>query len=184
MEGIFYHDPDSGALMLESTKGDRVNVIEALMRLHHRRVQISVHHLPPMPPDPMKPGGGCCLWGTEPRFTTHGGTTFCPFGHHKEPTKLLNVTARGIMDLRVGFYDSETTFAVHQFDGTEVVLPFQHFLAGHVGRIAAATVVDIEAMKDALLKFGGLGQVEGLGERIGDLRELLQQLPSNTGGKN
>jgi hypothetical protein len=189
LEGIFYSDSDSGALMLESAKEDHVNVIEALMRLNQRQVQISVHHLPPMPPDPTKQGGGCCLWGMEPRFpthggTTHGGTTFCPFGHHKEPTKLLNVTAQGTLDLRVGSYESETTFAVQKFDGTEVVLPFQHYLAGHVGRIAAATVVDIEAMKDALLKSGGFGQVEGLGERLGDLRDLLQQLPTSTGGKN
>jgi hypothetical protein len=183
LEGIFYHDSDSGALMLESAKGDHVNVVEAMMRLNQRQVQISVHHLPPMPPDPTKQGGGCCLWGTQPRFTTHGGTTFCPFGHHKEPTKLLNVTAQGILDLRVGFYESETTFAVQKFDGTEVVLPFQHHLAGHTGRIAAATVVDIEKMREALLKSGGLGMAEGLGERIGDLKELLGQIEKASGGE-
>lgn len=176
LEGIFYHDSDSGALMLESAKGDHINVIEAMMRLNQRQVQISVHHLPPMPPDPTKQGGGCCLWGTEPRFTTHGGTTFCPFGHHREPTKLLNVTAQGLLTLKVGFYDSDTTFVVQQFDGTEVELPFQHYLAGHMGRIAAATIIDIEKMKDVLMKSGGLGQVDGLGTRATDLKDILGQL--------
>jgi len=177
LEGIFYHDSDSGHLMLESDAGDHINVIKALMRLNQRQVQISVHHLPPMPPDPTKQGGGCCLWGgDDPRFQTAGGTTFCPFGHHKEPTKLLNVVAQGFLDLRVGFYESETTFAVQRFDGTEVVLPFEYHLAGHRARIAAATVMDIEKMRDVLLKAGGLEQVEGLGDQVTDLRDILRRL--------
>jgi len=181
IEGVFFQkdsdDDCMGGLHCQLDNGQQVSVINAMMRLNGSHVQISVHHLPPMPPDPTKQGGGCCLWGgNDPRFQSAGGTTFCPFGHHKEPTKLLNVVANGILKLDVGFYDSETTFVVHQFDGTEVKLPFQHHLPGHYGRIAAATFVDIDKMKDILMKSGGLDAVEGMGQKATDLRDLLGRL--------
>ncbi|MDB4278200.1 hypothetical protein N9917_01220 [Deltaproteobacteria bacterium] len=178
IEGVFYQDDDHG-LMVTPDTGPAFSIMDALMRVNERHVQISVHHLPPMPPDPTKQGGGCCLWGgDDPRFQSHGGTTFCSFGHHKHPTKLLNVVANGHLFYKAGFYPSESCVEVQQFDGTTVDFQqvFQHHLPGHTGRIAVATVVDIEKMREALLKSGGLGMVEGLGERVSDLKDILGKL--------
>jgi hypothetical protein len=178
LEGIFYQDDDEG-LMVTPAKGPAIKVIDALLRLNERNVQISVHHLPEMPPDPTRWGGGCCLWEQQvDRFSTHDGQAFCPFGHHKHPTKLLNVVAQGVMHYESGFYPSESRVIIHQFDGTTVDFQdaFSGYLPGHRGRIAVATVVDIEKMREALLKSGGLGMVEGMGGRINDLKDMLGHL--------
>jgi hypothetical protein len=181
LEGIFYQDDDHG-LMVTPDKGPPVRVIDALMRLNERNVQISAHHLPVMPPDPTRWGGGCCFWeqGRAGQFKAYGSDTepFCPFGHHHEPTKLFNLVAQGILHYKGEFYPSEDRVVIHQFDGTEVDFKtaFQSYLPGHRGRIAAATVVDIEKMREALLKSGGLGMVEGMGERINDLKDMLSRM--------
>jgi hypothetical protein len=69
-----------------------------------------------------------------------------------------------------------------KFDGTRAMLPLIWGLVGHRGRVAAATVMSVEQMRDSLLSSGQGGEVEALGAKITDLRDLMEQLSKTMGG--
>jgi len=152
MEGLFYESDGK----LQTDRGDFVD--EMLRPMIGEDIHLAVHYLPPIPIDSSKWGGGCCMWQPNP----------CPAGHHENPDRLLNVTARGWLG------QTDGQWWVEQLDGKRVMIPF-NLLDGHQARVAAASVFDVEAMRDSL---GSItpDQVETLGAQARDLRDLLANL--------
>jgi hypothetical protein len=143
--------------------GPRDTTVEAELRpLVGKRVRLAMHHLPPnlhnLNPD--KWGGGSCLWQPSP----------CPAGHHERPDYLFNLSAEGVLWDREK-YDG---WCIERLDGTILDLPFRK-MAGHHGRLAAATLIDVEKMRDALTP-EALAGVEGLSVQADALREMLERM--------
>ena len=160
IEGIFYIN-DGRLTAKKDGDSNIIDVVEALTPFVGTEVQFAVHFLPPMPPDPKRWGGGCCLW--EPSGK-------CPAGHHEQPGLLLNVSGRGV--LRQG---PDTAWWLDVFDGSRMELPLL-LLDGHAARVASVSVFDAEKMKESLLNAVNSDQIEALGTRAADLKELLTRL--------
>ena len=160
IEGLFYRDTNG---KINTDKGvDPVAQLEPFLDLD---IQFAVHFLPSFPVDETKWGGGCCHWQPNP----------CPAGHHDHPDRLLNMAVRGVLGR-----NPDETFTIRTFDGKTIPVPLD-MLDGHDARIAAATVFDVEVMRDALGDFTP-ENLEALGVRATNLRDLLAQLKKHTGG--
>jgi len=153
VEGLFY--TQEGDLVTE--RGD--SLYQHIMPLVGQDIQLAVHFMPPIPPDPGKWGGGCCMW--QPAE--------CPAGHHEHPDRILNISLRGVLVQETG-----DRWFLDTFDGKRVGIPFV-LLDGHYGRVAAATVPDVQAMQEAL---GSINweSVEAMGFRANNLRDLMERL--------
>lgn len=181
LEGIFYTTeepyPDSneavrqgfGDLRVAPSSGENQSLYDTLKPLIGRRVQLAFHHVPNMPIDPTRWGGGCCHWESYGR---------CPFGHHQEPTKLFNLAASGVLVYDLDHTKASGGWWLEQFDGTRVMLPFAHVLPGHYGRVAAATLDAVDDMRSALEQLGELGSVEDIVGKATDLQAVLDRLTS------
>lgn len=157
VEGLFY-DKD-GSLHIEQEGGDHVAFADVLAPVVGQRVQMALHHLPPHGIDPSRPGGGSC------RFPQGKG---CPAGHEKQPNRLLSFHMEGVL--------RADPWRVEKFDGSVVHIPVRG-MPGHFGRVGAATVADVDKMRDAL---AGLNVEEILGQGLGasDLEGVLERLKS------
>lgn len=118
-------------------------------------VHLAVHFLPPIPPDPNRWGGGCCLWEPGP----------CPAGHREHPDRILNVALRGVLR------NDGARWWVDTFDGRSVDVPFD-LLDGHYGRVAVATVLSVQAMEEVVSNH----DLDQIGVRAQDLRDLLNRM--------
>lgn len=157
LEGIFYEE---GAHLVVRTEVGVVPVAAKLAPLLGARVQFAAHHLPPNPPDLQRWGGGSCLW--------EGTGSPCPAGHGTHPLFLFNVSSDGVLTEDGG------AWFLDRFDGTRTPLHLRA-LIGHYGRIATATLLSVEAMRDVLASNGVEG-VEDLGVRADELREILTRI--------
>jgi hypothetical protein len=162
VEGLFYIQDGK----ITTDRGDLL--YEHLEPLVGHDIQLAVHFLPPSPPDPTKWGGGCCMW--QPAE--------CPAGHHEHPDRILNIALRGVLGR-----DPGSRWFLDTFDGKQVDLPFA-LLDGHHGRVAAATVFDVQAMQESLAEKITPESLEALGVRANNLRDLMERLRIHTeGGK-
>lgn len=162
VEGLFYIQDGK----ITTDRGDFL--YEHLEPMVGQDIQLAVHFMPPIPPDPTKWGGGCCMW--QP--------TECPAGHHQHPDRILNIALRGVLG-----HDTGYRWFMDTFDGKQVDLPFA-LLDGHYGRVAAATVFDVQAMQEALAEKITPESLEALGVRANNLRDLMERLRVHTeGGK-
>jgi hypothetical protein len=157
LEGLFYIS--EGKLVTED--GD--DLYEQLVPFVGQDIQLAMHFLPPNPPDMTRWGGGCCMW--QPAE--------CPAGHHDHPDRLLNIALRGVLGRDVDRWFIDT------FEGNQVDLPFA-LLDGHHGRVAAATVIDMQAMQESLANITPEA-LETLGVRANNLRDLVSRLREFTG---
>jgi len=160
VEGDFYL---KDACLMVPYQGQVVNVDELLAPMVGEEIQLAIHHVPPSNPDPTKWGGGCCHYQTVGK---------CPAGHHEDPFRLLNVHGQGV--LRHDPFDSRCSWWLDKFDGSRQDFHI-YLLAGHHSRLAAATVFDVEKMREAL-GVAGSAQIEDLGVRATNLKEILDQL--------
>jgi len=179
LEGVFYFSedpyPDSNGelhdgfmdLMVAPPHGAPQSVYKALEPLIGQRVQLAMHHVPPMPIDATRWGGGSCL--LEP-------TGYCPFGHHNDPNRMFNLAMDGVLVYDMDHKKGEGGWWLQTFDGKKTMLPLTHVLLGHRGRIAAASITAVEEMRDALEATGNLAAVEDLGQKANDLQDLLSRL--------
>jgi len=151
--------------LLVQSSGGAVSVYDTLRPLVGRQVQLAVHHVPSMPIDVHRWGGGACHWEPYGR---------CPFGHHTTPTRMFNEAGSGVLAYDLDHETSTGGWWLEQFDGTRLMLPLAHALPGHRSRVAAATLFAVDAMRDALAG-QGLDSVESLGNRATDLRDMLEQ---------
>jgi hypothetical protein len=178
LEGVFYlsdelcvdshgKSREGWNKLMVSTPEGVLDVYDQLRPYVGQRVQLAVHHVPANPPDPTRWGGGCCLW--EP----HG---VCLFGHHDRPMELYNVSGQGILVYDLDHSKSEGGWWLAHFDGSRTPLLLGHVLPGHQARVAAATLFDVEAMREKLVSSGGLDQVDALGSKVTELRDLVERL--------
>lgn len=155
LEGCFYETDNV-------LKNDQGRTVESLLSpLVGQDIHLAIHFVPQLPIDPSKWGGGCCLWQPSP----------CPAGHHEHPDRLLNVAVRG----RLGREGNR--WWVDQMNGKRVDIPL-HLLVGHYGRVAAATVFDVQQIRESLEGFSP-DQVESLGVQASDLRDVLSRLQTH-----
>lgn len=162
LEGVFYKKDPSDFGVRQSAVGPETIVSHELSPLVGTRVRVAMHHLPPNLHhlDESQWGGGSCLWQPLP----------CPANHHVRPGYLLNVTGDGVLR-----YDDQTSeWWLDQLNGTRLDLPLPQ-MEGHFGRIAAATLFDVEKIRDSL-SLEDLGQIEELGSRLTSVRELLDRM--------
>lgn len=160
IEGLFYQ---RGAdLYIEQDSGVHRSVTEALLPLVGQRVQFAMHHLPPNGLQAGEPGAGSC------RFPQGVG---CPVQHDKRPDHLLSFHLDGVLR-------NTPTWGVEKFDGKVVSIPFVG-MVGHFGRVAAATILDVEAMRDSLLKTATSMGSSGLNAK--DIETLLDRLRKGVG---
>lgn len=156
-EGDFYKEDG----ILKVVHRNQVIEIHPLLKpLLGEEVQIAIHFVPSENPDLTKWGGGCC------NLQESG---FCPAGHHKDPYRILNEHGQGVLNL-----DSDGRWWLQKFDGTRQTIDIG-LLAGHHARLVAATVFDVEKMRDSLSP-EAMEQVEGLGVKATRLQDLIGQL--------
>lgn len=160
VEGVF--DQQGGEYLVRSDAvSPAKSVHDELKPMVDTRIRVALHHLPPDLGDlEGKWGGGSCLWQPSP----------CPAGHHERPGYLLNVTGEGILR----YSEQRRLWRIDRLDGSNFVLPFE-LMVGHYGRLAAATLLDIEKMRDELT-LDDLDSVESLGTKLESVKELLEQL--------
>jgi hypothetical protein len=159
LEGLFY--TQEGKL----TTGHGDFLIDHLEPLIGQEIHLAIHFLPPNPPEMDRWGGGCCMWQPAP----------CPAGHHEHPDRLLNVAVQGVL----GRDTTTDRWWIDQFDGKQVVIPFI-LLDGHHGRVAAASVFDVQKMQESLSDITP-ESLETLSIRATSLRDMLDQLRKHTG---
>ena len=119
---------------------------------------LAVHFVPQLPIDPDKWGGGCCLWQPRP----------CPAGHHEHPDQILNISVRGVLSHTGGHWH------IDQMDGKRVEIPLV-LLDGHYGRLAAASIFDVQKIRESMGEFDP-DQIESLGTQATELRDVLSKL--------
>ncbi len=156
--------PDYRDLLVQTPTGVR-SAFATLRTLVGERVYLATHHVPSDPIDPTRWGGGSCHW--QP-------AGICPFGHHNVPTRLFNLTAQGVLVYDLDHALKTGGWSVVGADGSHTILPLVLALPGHDGRLACATVMVAEQMRDAAMSAGL--DVESLGKRTTDLRNLVADL--------
>lgn len=72
--------------LTDEDKGE-VNLSQELRAMSGGKVQVTIQHAPPDPPDKNRWGGGCCMWEATGRN--------CPCGHHERPGYLYSVAGVG-----------------------------------------------------------------------------------------
>jgi len=168
LEGLFYIS-GVGELCVEKETGAKVIVADHLQPMIGERVRFALHHIPPAKIDESKWGGGCC----------HFQPSECPVGHHNNPAWLLNVSGEGYLQRKYqpNAQGSERgPWRLTQFDGTDLELPLEG-LVGHDSRIAVASVLDVEKMREALEGQG----VDGLIDQATQLKETIRGFRDHLG---
>ena len=169
LEGCFNVSLKGTLQVLKSLDEDPIDVDAALQPFLGQQVNFAVHMVPPMPPDPKLPGGGCCHW-------EHWGE--CPAGHKEHPERLLNVHGEGTLVHKEGDWRKEATWWLQQFDGTELRLPLL-YLPGHDARIACVPVFDAQKMREAVADVG-VADIAAIGVQAENLKDILTQLQKVT----
>ena len=122
-----------------------VRLDEVLSSLKGQKVDLSLHHFPPTPPDMSKPGGGSCLWNG-----------FCPCGHQEDPAWLFNLNLKGVL--------GSADYGIWEVEQERI--PFIQYMLGHRGRLVLAAEAGVSSDKNVteLLQEaeGLLGVLEGL----------------------
>ena len=159
-EGVFYEEK-AEVLIRQGPVAPAKSVLEELTPLVGKRIRLAMHHLPPnlQALDESKWGGGCCLWQPAP----------CPAGHHERPGYLLNVTGDGVLR-----YDDKGSWHLDMLDGSKLRLPFDQ-MVGHFGRLAAATLLDVDKLRDTLSP-DDLDQVTAMSSKLGSIKEMLERM--------
>lgn len=148
LEGVF---ASTGDLTVDGSRVD-----DTLDRFVGTRVRVAAHHLPADPVDPMRWGGGSCTYQPGP----------CPYGHHADPARMYSYTGEGVLR------PDGDGWTLTRFDGRVDRLGLSA-MAGHRGRIAVASVLDVDKMRDAV---SSAGVEADLGVRVDELRSVLDRL--------
>jgi hypothetical protein len=159
VEGLFYEK--DGSLFIEKDGGEHVSWDETMAPLLDQRVQVAVHHLPPHGIQPELPGAGSC------RFA---GGVGCPVRHDIHPDRLLSFHTDGVLQ--------KDPWRVEKFDGSVLPLPLKG-MPGHFGRVGAATIMDVEKMREKLAQMSPEAMLEALsssGVGADELAAMLERL--------
>ena len=121
-----------------------------------QRVQLALHHLPPHGVQPDLPGAGSCLYLKGQR---------CPI-HELHPDRLLSFHSEGTLH--------SDPWRLIRFDGTMLPIPVQG-MPGHYGRVGAASLVDVEKMRDQLAQLSPEA-LASVGVTATDMEAILGRL--------
>lgn len=152
-----------GQSIVRKDNGEEVCLLDILKPLLNHRVHFAIHHLPPKGIEADKPGLGSCF---------HPDGKGCPAKHATHPHRLLSFHLDGTL--------KSNPLRVVKLDGIEVPVPLAG-MYGHYGRLAAATILDIDQMRDSL-KDLDLESMAPNGVPAEDLKKLLGQLTQNLDG--
>lgn len=156
VEGLFFLE--NGALHIEKDNGEKVALATVLQPLVGQRVQFALHHLPPHGIQAGQPGAGSC------RFP---GGVGCPVQHDQHPDRMLSFHMEGVLHA--------DPWRMEKFDGSVSVIPVQG-MTGHYGRVGGATILDVEAMRDAV---GPLAFISGVSHDV--LEKMVASLNRKVG---
>jgi len=159
VEGLFYEQ--AGAVCIEQDNGQHTTFDDVLGPVVGHRVQLALHHLPPHGIEPGKPGAGSC------RFP---GGVGCPVHHDRFPNRLLSFHMDGVLQ--------SSPWRLEKFDGSVQPLPVNGMI-GHYGRLGAATMLDVDKMRETLAKMSPEDLASTLassGMSAGDLEDVLTRL--------
>lgn len=123
---------DDGSVWVDQPNRDGESVViqTALKQLVGHHVQFAMSHLPEMPVDVSKRGlGSCHVEGV------------CPYGHNSGNLGIYAVTANGVLH--------ESPWRIEGFDGTVTEIRFE-WMPGHAGRIACASLSELEKLRDSV----------------------------------
>ncbi len=156
VEGLFYLR-DDGSLFIEQDDGEHVSWDDTMAPVVGQHVQLAVHHLPPNGVEPDKPGAGSCQWPAG---------VGCPVKHDQFPDRLLSFHMEGVL--------SGSPWLMRKLDGTSFDIPWRG-MPGHYGRVGAATIIDVEKMREQL---AGLTPeaLAATGVNVADLEIMLDRL--------
>jgi hypothetical protein len=154
-ERFVHVDPDR---VLVKEKATTKRVVEVMKPALGQNIIFSMHHVPVVM-NPFQWGGGNCIWQPE---------GWCPAGHHLDPLCFFHLQETGILGIEEGVWGLRT------FMGKWVPISF-HSMVGHFGRIASATVLDAERMKEELLSMGPEA-LETVGVSAKEAAEILGRM--------
>lgn len=154
LEGLFYEQ--DGDFYVDQSS-EHVSVREVLTPLLGQRVQFALHHAPLHGIRAEVPGAGTC------QYPLGRG---CPVRHDLKPNYLLSFHLDGVLRL--------DPWRVDTFEGKEVHIPWEG-MVGHYGRLAVATIVDVEKMLDTLAGIN-VESLNAMGVDTRDLGRLLERL--------
>lgn len=145
MEGVFERLGD-GQTWADSPTPNPMTVEAALSTLVGHHVQFAMHHVPMLPFDPTKRGLGACY-----------AVGRCHFGHDEGNTDLYQMTANGVLH--------QDPWRIEAFDGT--VQTFDpSVLVGHMGRVACASVTELEKLRESAAKLTAQIQSFSIGCKV------------------
>lgn len=159
IEGLFYEQ--AGRFFVESEGGVQKSLVDILAPVVGQRVQLALHHVPPHGIDHTQPGAGSCRYP---------GGVGCPVAHDKHPDRLLSFHMEGVL--------RGPPWALVRFDGGVQPLPLAG-MVGHFGRVGAATIVDVEKMREQLAKTDPTALADMLaakGVNAAELEAVLERL--------
>jgi hypothetical protein len=129
-EGLF--SVRDGNALVQQDDGYVASVNALLEPVVGQRVQLALHHVPPNGVKRGSPGLGSCT------FPDGKG---CPVDHGRYPNMLLSFSDEGVL--------RKEPWRLGKFDGSVAVIPITG-MDGHYGRLGAATIVDVEKMRESL----------------------------------
>ena len=116
-------------------------------------ISFAAHHTV-NPDTPLLKGFGSCL---------AEGNSWCVFEHHKHPSRAFSFNTEGVLR------QEDHHLYVEKFDGRKDFIPL-FMLVGHRGRIAAATVFDVEKMKETVFSHSDLK------DQMSEMMEMIEKL--------
>ena len=146
VEGVFKAEEGQTVVAQPQRAESAVPIEQQLKDMVGNQVQFAMHQLPSMPLDPAKRGLGSCLVEGK-----------CPVGHDDGNWELYNVTAQGVL--------RDSPWRIEQFDGTEVALRFD-WMAGHVGRMACASLTQLESLRELAANLTEQVQAISIGSKV------------------
>jgi hypothetical protein len=145
-------------IIIEQKGKPTTRLVDVLKPALGENIVFSMHHVP-VAMNPFRWGGGNCIW------QPYG---WCPAGHHLDPLRFFSMNETGVLE------EGDGKWWLHTFAGKNIDIPF-HVMVGHFGRIAAATMLDMEKMRDELSKTSS-ENLEAVGVSAKELSETLEKL--------
>lgn len=167
VEGLFYEHTDNGELFIERDDGVHVSWMSVIEPVLGQHIQLALHHLPPNGLELGKPGAGSCRWPDG---------VGCPVRHDLSPDRLLSFHMEGVLTeghKLVSGADGPN-WTMMGFDGIRKEVPLRG-MPGHYGRVGAASLMDVEKMREALMGVSSEA-LAASGVNVTDLEAMLDRL--------
>lgn len=127
-------------------RGDQTLAVEAaLASLVGHHVQFAMHHVPTLPFNPSLRGLGACHVEGK-----------CPVGHDDGNFDLYNVVGNGVLH--------QNPWRIEAFDGSVTEIDMNS-MVGHTGRIACASLTELEKLRETAAQLTAQVQAFTIGSK-------------------